>query len=484
MLELLSNNVLEADFTDDLIREAIDILGPKDFFPALAEYDGHDFIPQKLFVDNRARFSLAGAAARTGKTYGAADQFANRIAEDLLKMPWEEEKLYWCVAPTHQLNAAQAKQLKRLVPDWMIDWDKMWARSKEHRNWGARFGDGTGGTLYLLGNITIELRSAHNPESLVAEKVRGIWVTEIAKIKLASWANLYERLGNYPDSWLIGDTTPMGHNWFYRDVWEKAEQGRFAGAQLFHWTAYDSPYVSDEIIAAAKESLSSEFFERGYLASWGAFYGKIYTAFNKESNTVSKCPFRVQKVVISADLNANTERPAAFGTFLVGGEYKDPTGETWKRLHLAREFYEPIGLNYEGYADAIKREVRRWEQAGFTQENGRLEVVLDPSAHKAFKKMLRDRGIIPKNAKNDVKEGIMTFGGAMNIRSDGKPLFTVSKDCIYFPREINGYAWKVNGNGVALEEPDKTLDDHLLDCGRYAAMRLWDKSGKGGKWAA
>lgn len=476
MLLVDSNTELEP-----LMKEAVELLTPTDFFPVLHDYEGDDFFAQKRFVHDRSRFSLAGAAARTGKTYGAGEQFMHRIAEDLLELPWEEEKLYWCVAPTHQLNAAQAKQLKRIIPDWMVDWKKMWQRSKEQRNWGARFGDGQGGTLYLIGNITIELRSAHNPESLVAEKVRGIWVTEIAKIKLASWANLYERLGNYKDSWLIGDTTPMGHNWFFREVWEPAMRGNFAGASLHQWTAYDSPYVSEEVIEAARESLSKEFFERGFLASWGAFYGKIYTAFSEESNIVSKCPFRVQKVIISADLNANTERPAAFGEFLVGGKYKDPTGEIWKRLHLAREFYEPIGLDYEGYADEILRSVKTWGTAGFTQQSGRLEVIIDPSAHKAFKKMLRDRGIVPKNARNDVKEGIMTFGGAMNVRRDSKPLFTVSKDCVNFPREINGYAWKVNGQGVALEEPDKTLDDHLLDCGRYAAMRLWDKPGKGGR---
>jgi hypothetical protein len=463
------------------VREALETLDPTDFFPALHEYKGDDFFKQARFRADRSQYSLCAAASRTGKTYGAADQFTARIAEDLCVLPWEDEKLYWCVAPTHQLNAAQAKQLKRLIPDFMIDWERMYRRAKLHENWGARFGDGQGGVLYLIGNITIELRSAANPESLVAEKVRGIWITEIARIKWSAWSNIVERLSNYSDSWLIGDTTPVGHNWFYREVWEKAERGEFVGASIHHWTAYDSPYVAPEKIEAAKVNLSPEFFARGFLASFGAFYGKIYTAWtDSEKHVVNGCPFRPKKVIVSADLNANTERPAAFGEFLVGGKYVDPSREEWDRMHLAREFYRPIGLDYETYADEIAASVRRWRMAGYTEETGTLEVIIDPSAHNAFKKMLRDRGVTPHNANNDVKQGIMTFGGAMVIKGDA-PIFTIDKRCKNFPREVNGYSWKVNANGVALEEPDKTLDDHLLDCGRYAAMRVWNRSGKGGR---
>jgi hypothetical protein len=463
----------------ELVMEAVEELTPTDLFPVLSEYEG--FGAQSNFVLDRSSISIAGAASRTGKTYGAAEQFMNRIAEDFLKLPLEEEKVYWCIAPTKRQSVAQVKQLKRLVPDWMIDWDKMYRRVRYRENWGARFGDGEGGILYIIGNVTVELRSAHNPESLIAEKVRGIWITEIAKIKWASWSNIVERLSNYTDSWLIGDTTPMGHNWFYNEVWEKAERGALQGASIFHWTAYDSPFVSRERIEAARQNLAPEFFARGFLASFGAFYGKIYSQWSKEKHIVDKCPFKANKVLIAVDLNANTEKPAAFGEFLVGGKYVDPTKEEWARMHLSREYYQAIGLDYEGYADSIALAARRWGQAGFTQNNGRLEVVIDPSAHRQFKKMLKDRGLNYTLAKNDVKQGIMTFGGALVTKGDGKPIFTVSKGCNNFAKEINGYSWKVNSNGVALEEPDKTGDDHLLDCGRYAAMHVWNKLGNGGR---
>ena len=463
-----------------LLKDACTLLTPKDLFPALALYDSTAFAPQGAFVDDRSLISLAGAAARTGKTYGAAEQFVNRVAEDMVVMSWEEEKLYWCIAPTHQLNAAQSKQLKRLIPDHMIDWRKMYARSKNSNNWGARFGEGQGGTIYLHGNITIELRSAHNPESLVGEKVRGIWVTEIAKIKLASWANIVERLGNYDDAWLIGDTTPMGHNWFYREVWERAESGLMVGASTHAWTAYDSPYVSRAKIEAAKANMANEFFERGFMASWGAFYGKIYNQWNKQKHIVAKCPFKPKKVILCADLNANTERPAAFGVFYVGGVYRDANHDTWDRMHLAKEYYECIGLDYERYADAIAQQMYELRAAGFSEEKGTLELLIDPASHRDFKGMLKNRGLRPKNADNEVKKGIMTLGGAMIVKHDGNPIFTIGKQCVNFPKEVNGYAWKVNGQGVALEEPDKTLEDHLLDCARYAGMRIWNGFGGGG----
>lgn len=465
---------------EQLIKEATEILTPRDFFPVLDLYDGSDFEPQYNFVNDRSLVSIAGAASRTGKTFGAAEQFVGRLSEDLILLPWEDEKLYWCIAPTHQLNAAQAKQLKRLIPDHMIDWRKMYARSSNNYNWGARFGEGQGGTLYLIGNITIELRSAHNPESLVAEKVRGIWITEIAKIKFSAWPNIIERLSNYADSWLIGDTTPMGHNWFYRDVWEKVQNGQFLGAKLHSWTAYDSPYVSREKIAAAKANLSPEFFARGFLASWGAFYGKIYTEWRDELHMLDRCPFQPKRAILSADLNANTERPAAFGVYMIGGEYKDATHKSWPRIHLQSEYYEPIGLDYEGYANTIAATMNRLRRLGFHESEGTLELVIDPSAHRHFKSMLKGRGLRPINANNEVKKGIMTLGGAMVPKHDGKPIFTIDKQCVSFKSEVNGYQWKVNAAGVALEEPDKTLDDHMLDNGRYCAMRVWNGFGEGG----
>lgn len=461
------------------LDEALAELTPKDFFPVLSDYRG--FLKQDIFVQDRSQYSLCAAASRTGKTFGAGEQFLNRIAEDLVTLPLDEEKLYWCVAPTHLQNAAQVKELRRLIPDWMIDWRKMYRARAEGINWGAKFGDGSlGGTVYLIGNVKIELRSAHNPESLVAEKVRGIWITEIAKIKWSAWANIVERLSNYRDSWLIGDTTPMGHNWFYREVWEPAMEGRFSGARLHTWTAYDSPFVSREKIEAAKQNLAPEFFARGFLASFGAFYGKIYTAWSESNNVLERCPFAPEQVIIGADLNANTEKPAAFGVYLVGGKYVDPAKHEWKRIHLAHEFYQPIGLDYERYADEIAQVYKAWNARGFSEENGKLELQLDPSAHRAFKTMLYERGITPLNANNDVKKGIMTLGGAMVPKGDGKPIFTVSKTCRNFPREVNGYSWKVNSDGVALEEPNKTLDDHLLDGGRYVAMRVWGGFGEGG----
>ena len=477
--------MLQTDHTIDagLLKEAISILTPRDFFPALDAYKGDDFLQQDAFVNDRHQYSLATAASRTGKTYGAGNQFVERIAEDMFTLPWDEETVYWCVAPTHLQNAAQAKELKRLIPDWMIDWDKMYRNNQSHMlQWGARFGDGSlGGTLYLIGNIKIELRSAHNPESLVAEKVRGIWITEIAKIKYLSWSNIVERLSNYDDSWLIGDTTPMGHNWYYRDVWAKVLDGSFVGANLHTWTAYDSPYVSREKIAAAKANLPSEFFARGFLASFAAFFGKIYTAWDEKKHCVTRCPFTPSGVIVSADLNANTEKPAAFGVYMHGGNYTDPSHIRWPRMHLQREYYEAIGLDYERYADALALQIVALGGQGYSEERGNLEFIIDPSAHRAFKKMLRDRGLNPKNANNEVVKGIRTFGGAMVPKHDGKPIFTVSTKCKNFVSEVNGYSWKVNSAGIALEEPNKTLDDHMLDSGRYAAMQLWNKIGGGGR---
>jgi len=438
----------------------------------LAAYKGHDFLQQQAFVNSRAKYNLVGAASRTGKTYGAGDNFMHRVIEDYgilgFSSDYKHEVTYWCIAPTYYDCIAQKLELLRLIPNYMIDWMK---QGEKRQFFDTSIGSGT---LFIVGGRKIVMRSAEHPESLVATKVRGIWWTEIARSKVKAWPNVYARLSNYDDSWLIADTSPLGRCWFYEQVWEPAKRGKFVGAECHEWTAIDSPYVSQKVIDAARENLSPAHFAREFMASWAAFQGQVFSHWERKLH-VREQAFKTERIVISIDINTTSESPAAIGTNHIGGECVDRSGITRPRMHLAREYYEVIGLDYQGYARTIAAEylrcVRMVGKASVT-------IIIDPSAHTEFKRMLTELGVPWKLAKNQVKQGIRTLGGIMVKRKQIQaPLYTVDPTCIHFPNEVEGYAYKVTSAGVVSEEPEKT-NDHMLDNQRYAAMQVYSGYGQ------
>lgn len=429
--------------------------------PAIADFQG--FAKQQPFARSHAKYNLAGAASRTGKTWGAAENFAERLALDYLSLGFDcGDVLYWCIGESYSACVAQKRQLLRLIPNALVDWRKQGDKR-------AFFDTSHGmGQLFLRGNREITLRSASNPENLTAEKVRGIWWTEIARSKRAAWPNVYSRLSNYEDSWFIADTSPMGRCWFFNEVWEPARQGKFAGAECHEWTASESPFVSEQTIEEARQNLAPEFFRREFMADWSVFQGQIYSMWNKALHVVDACPFTPERATIACDINTTTESPAAFVTAYVRGQ---PQRE---QAHIERTYYEVISLDYDRYANDIAAEYRRVAATLPTR------VRIDPSFHRDFKIKLRDLGVPIENAKNDVHLGIRTMGSALTPKTwlSGKPALTISSACAReFTNEIEGYAWKSNSRGVVYDEPSKESPDHLCFAGETLVL-MGDGSSK------
>ena len=427
-------------------------------WPLLTRFKARESFPrQYAAVVDRANFIHICAAIRTGKTYGAARLFMLKLIRDKKRFKGEP-LLYWVLGPTYKQTRAQKKQLIDLMPSWHIDWDK---QGKSEEFWNTASGQGV---LFLKGNITIECRSAEDPESLVAEKVRGFWVTEAARVKQRALANLDGRVANYADGWGIYDTSPFGHCAYYVDYAKPAKEGKSANASYHEWTAYDSPYIPREKIIEAQSRMSPAFFKRDFLASWDTFQGQIYSEWDDRIHVRERCPFAPERAIVCVDINTADTAPAAFLVLLVQG------GALQVRAHAESEYYRfGLGLDFDGYALAIQRAV-----AELKQRFGRnVEVIIDPSMHNAFKNLLRSKGIDPRNAKNEVLAGIRTMGSALHPAPGVGPALTVSNACKHFANEIRGYAWVVTADGVVKEAPNKGNADHLMDCCRYGCMEVF-----------
>lgn len=430
--------------------------------PALDRFTP-SFPQQRAFYDDPSRFSLAGAGVRTGKTYAAARKFIRRV---LRKSPSKRLRTYWVIGPTFDEVIAQKIELSDLIPDHLVDWKR---QRKDMRFRDIKTG---AGKVHLKGGALIEFKSASRPEGLVARKVDGVWWTEIARSKQAAWPNVRSRLSN-TNGWLIADTSPMGRCWFYHDVWKPALEGGFPGARCHQWTAMDSPHIPESEVQEARESLSPEFFKRDYLASWDSFSGQIYPSWDRATH-MRDLSIAPSAVVVGADLNTSAEAPASYIVMLLYGEAVSATGRRSSRAHIAKEYYETIGLDFDGYARTLADEVAFWRR-----RNLPTRLVIDPSIHRDMKAKLRTAGVTPHNAKNARMEGIRTVGSVLQPRSDGAPILTVSTECKNLAEEFEGYAWKRTAAGIITEEPDKSGADHLMDALRYACMDVFGKAASG-----
>lgn len=419
----------------------------------LATIDPSSFPQQAEAIHSPAKWVLIGAASRTGKTFAGARIFVRKLLDDYVAMPWGADREYWCVAPTFDDCRAQKLELLKLIPEWLIDWERQGDKKA--------FFDGSHGRgfLFLAGGATVMFKSAERPERLVAFKLRGIWWTEIARSKVAAWPNIYARLSNYADSWFVADTSPLGRCWFYKDVWAPALAGGFRNASVHTWRATDSPFVPREVIEEARTNLPPEWFAREFEASWDALQGQIYSI--NDDVHIRDCPFEPQWAIVSCDLNTTSTHAAEF--VWAYGTGRGSAVRVW----VAGAYRRVIGLDYDSYAHDIADRVKTLTLRFGV---GRVRLVVDPSMHRDMKAKLMALGVTPRNAINDILPGVRTLGSALSPLPGAGPRMTFSPDCRGVVDQLRQMRWVVASDGVVRPTPDKTLDDGWADACRYLAM--------------
>lgn len=439
----------------------------RDDWPELSAYQGKTIFPKQYHaVMDEARFVHMTGAVRSGKTHGAARAFIRRIVRHIRSKRRDD----FCVlAPTYRLTIPQKKHLIKLIPSWQVDWkrqggDDLWLDEKKG-----------GGTICLKGGCTIRILSAEDPESIIAFEFMGGWVTEAARVKYKALHNLRSRFSNHLDSWCYYDTAPFGRCAYYIDLLEPTKEGKTPDSSYHFWTASESPFIPPQEIEHARATMPERFFRRDYLGSWDTFEGQIYSEWDDAIHLRDEPYVRPTHALVVVDLNTADSSPAAFLTMVYGKKDGDVQGVKPRTYAFVEsEYYRyGLGLDFEGYANAIAAQVKALKARGL-----KVSCRVDPSIHNGLKAMLHSRGVDPMNADNDVLPGIRNMGMALHPRSDGPPLLTVSRRCTNFVTEIKGYSWTVTSDGVVKEAPNKGLNDHLMDCARYASMDLWDGLGE------
>jgi hypothetical protein len=423
--------------------------------------DYRPFDRQAAFHRSEARFKGAFSGNRGGKTMSGAYEFIRRIFLDLAAGKGRtatlhskarlHRLLYWVVAPDYKLGKTSLDNILRLLPpEAIVDYNR-----SDH-------------TLWLVGDIKIELRSGENPSRLVAESLNGLWIDEAPRVKPEAWrgalrARLADRQG-----WLIATGSPLGgrSNWVFIDL--VSASGR-SGIETFTWETADNPYIPRSEIEWAAEHLPPSHFKRDWQASWDSHGGAIFEEFKDETHVISEAQLRMEYAnAFRGDLRTLFRRVAvgvdwgytAAGCMLVVGQVADDDFIVLEESYAAgRPKLRGAGATWFSEAKRLKD---KWGATIFACDPE------DPDSIHDF----ADNGIPAIGARNGVSLGIRRVAEAMHPVK-GKPGLRVLSTCTNLIREIRNYAWKPNREQTGfLEEPDDNCSDHALDPMRYAVLEL------------
>ena len=161
-------------------------------------------------------------------------------------------------------------------------------------------------SVWLIGWILVEFKSADRPELLVAAGLHGIWISEYSRLKEWVWAeNLRPTLTDH-DGWALIDTTGklMGNNHYERDILQYALPGPKHDPDFAHfsWNTEDNTFIPNvkEEVAKAKATLPEAIFNINYMASIESFEGAIW-ALKRETHWIKELPKTVDRITGGQD---------------------------------------------------------------------------------------------------------------------------------------------------------------------------------------
>lgn len=213
-------------------------------------------------VDNGIRFPVVPAGRRSGKTERAKRYIAKQ------SMLYSGEK-YFAAAPTY----SQAKKI------WWDDLKKL-TLSVTH----PRKPSESELKIFLPNDTEIHVIGLDQPQRIEGINWTGGVIDEIADVKSESiQANIMPALNTVNPTrpyyrawcWFIG--VPDGLNHYY----EMAEYARTSGDPdwgLFHWTSEE--ILPEDVIQAAKRTMSKKQYNQEYRASFETASGKIYEDYD------------------------------------------------------------------------------------------------------------------------------------------------------------------------------------------------------------
>lgn len=458
----------------------------------LAGCDPHD--PQRGYIESDATFASALAGIGGGKSYGTMYACLRLMARDAAlyhargerwqyvpEVPvWNQDPflLYWLIGPTYRLSLRLERELiGALRPHWK---ELVLAYKGRH--------------IMLRGGILFEIKSGDRPDTLVADYVDGIGITEAARLNPKAWNEaLHTRLrGRAPKSgdngrapgWARFDSTPKGRNWWWRDVLRHGDKDdpKYDGRHLdptseryglppqyenHRWRTVDNDRSPATVAFAAdaKRTMPARYYRRDFEAALDTFEGQIYDEFSEAVHVIDDADLPAMVETIGGQ-DWGWSHP---GCLVVVGRDGDGSWYVLDEVYETGLLVEPQAGG-DSWVNRAQEMVERWKCSSIECGPDRPENIVTYQRH----------GLPAQGADDAVYDGIqrlatrMHYAAADGVLAEIKPTWFVHRRCANVIRQIGGYKWReFNADRPHKEEPLKVEDD-AADAVRYACNRWRD----------
>jgi phage terminase large subunit len=233
---------------------------------------------QETVAKDTTRFRVVIAGRRFGKTHLAIRELCYHAREP--------DKEVWYVAPSY-------KMAKNIV------WRKLKNRLQD-LNWIKKHNE-TELTINLVNGSTIALKGADNYDSLRGVGLDFIVLDEFADIAPdAFYETLRPTLSDKQGRALFIGTPKGIGNWAY-EIYQNALDD--TNWKSYTFTTIEGGNVPAEEIEQAKRDLDERTFRQEYMATFETFSGRIYYAFDRQSNTLKYIGALPDTVYVGMDFN-------------------------------------------------------------------------------------------------------------------------------------------------------------------------------------
>lgn len=328
---------------------------------------------QLAIAENGARHKVVAAGRRFGKSdLGGHDLLPEAFlaygqAADLKEQGKRAE--FWIVGPEYSDAEKEFRVVYNNLSKLEVPFDRP-----------GTYNDPIGGSLHISlwgGAFQIHGKSAKYPDTLVGEGLRGVILSEAAKLKERVWLKYIRPTLNDFKGWSLHTSTPEGRNWFYEN-WQRGQNPKFPDWASWRMPAWRNPYVyrkptldedvkklqemfrlqrgkrshrdlvrrydlkiDDEIVDLMADQ-SEESFNQEIAADFTEFVGRVFKRFDEEEH-VKDLEYNPAWQTFAA-VDYGYTNPNVWLLIQVG---------PWGDIHVLDEVYEP-GLTAAEFAHEIK----------------------------------------------------------------------------------------------------------------------------------
>lgn len=362
----------------------------------------------RFLEGSKKRINLLYGSAGSGKSYSVAQLFIRRFYR-------EKNKRFLVLRKT--LPSLKITAYK-LILDLLKEYGLPYYLNKSEM------------TISFCDN-EILFKSLDDREKIKSYEGNYLWVEEATEITHEDFMQLNLRLRRKTDSinQMYFTFNPISRlHWIYQELFEKKKDN----VAILHSTYKDNPFLPEDYIReleALKEQ--DEMYYKVYtLGEWGVLRNIIFTNYE----LVDEWPETVDEVIYGLDFGYNN--PSA----LLEVGIKD------QEIYLRELLYESY-LTNQDLIEKMKELIL--DRSRYIYADSAEPARIDEIARAGF-------NIHP--AEKSVKDGI-DFVKRQKLH--------ILKDSVNLIKEINGYKYREDKDGNALEEPVK-FRDHLMSAMRYA----------------